>query len=253
MPMYDWLEVREATDTLWTAIADRLQSAGMEAPAMLDRSREPDSVWRDSGLVLSQTCGFPFSTRLRGMVRLVGTPAYGVAGCEGPRYSSMIVVRNDEPSKRLAEMAGRRPAFNNADSLSGYLALRAALVEARLDPDSMQWIETGGHRASVRAVAAGDADIAAIDAVCWAFATRYEPEAVARLRILGNTPLRPGLPFVTAVERRDDEVRKIRAAITEAIADPATEATRHLLCLVGFGTLDEWDYSPIAALGRQFG
>ena len=71
------------------------------APPALNRSRTSDAVWRDPGLVLSQTCGFPFSTRLRGMVRLVGTPIYDVLGCDGPFYSSMIVVRTDEPASGL--------------------------------------------------------------------------------------------------------------------------------------------------------
>lgn len=250
LPMYDWPEVEGAHQSLWAAIADRLGALGMAAPATLDKTRASDSIWRDAGLVLSQTCGFPFSTRLRGMVRLVGTPVYDVPGCEGAFYSSMIVVRNSEAAARLADVKTRRYAFNAHDSLSGCLALRAAMIEARLDPDAMEWIETGSHRASVRAVAEDFADVAAIDAVCWSLALRYEPEATARLKVVETTPLRPGLPFITAVERRDDEVRTIRTAIKEALADPATKAARQMLRIVNLGSFDEWDYGPIAKLGR---
>jgi ABC-type phosphate/phosphonate transport system substrate-binding protein len=250
LPMYDWPEVCSAHQSLWTAIAERLRALGVSAPPSLDRSRASDSVWRDAGLVFSQTCGFPFSTRLRGIVRLIGTPVYDVPGCDGPYYSSMIVVRSSEPAERLADLKGKRFAYNAGDSLSGYLVLRAAMKDAHIDPDSASWIETGAHRASVRAVAEDFADVAAIDAVCWAFALRYEPEAASRLKIIGKTPLRPGLPFITAIERHDSEVRTIQVAIKEALADPATQAARAALHIAGLGWFDEFDYGPIAKLGR---
>jgi ABC-type phosphate/phosphonate transport system substrate-binding protein len=248
--MYDWPEVAWANDALWEAIARRLGASGIAAPPALDRTRSCDTVWRAPGLVLSQTCGYPFSTRLRGIVQLVGTPVYEVQGCEGPHYSSMIVVRNEERSTRLADFGGRRFAYSGSDSLSGYLALRAGAREENIDVRAVEWIESGSHRASVRAVASAEADVAAIDAVCWALALRYEPEAASRLKVIGQTPLRPGLPLITAIERRDAEVQTIRAALKDAIADAAMLSARQALCLAGLGMLDEFDYGPIAALGR---
>jgi ABC-type phosphate/phosphonate transport system substrate-binding protein len=248
--MYDWPEVAWAHDALWAATAERLDKAGLAAPASLERSRSLEEVWRDPDLVLSQTCGFPFATRLRGRVRLVATPAYAVEGCEGPRYSSMIVARRDEAGSRLADFAGRRVAFNTQDSLSGYVALVASMRDEGLAPDAFEWIATGSHRASIRAVAEERADVAAIDAVCWALALRHEPQATAALQIVATTPLRPGLPLITAAERSDREVAAIRAALVHAIAAPATTAAREALMINGLGVLDEWDYVPIAALGR---
>ncbi len=251
--MYDWEEVAWAHDVLWDAVSGRLNDAGVAAPASMDRSRSADSVWRDPGLVLSQTCGFPFSTRLRAMVRLVAAPVYAAAGCEGPNYSSMIVTRQAEPADNVGAFAGRRVAYNSADSLSGYLALRGAMKEAGVDLTKVEWIETGSHRASIRAVAVEGADIAAIDSVCWALAQSHEKESVSALKVIAETPLRPGLPFITAVERTDREVATIRAALHDTIVDQATEPARKALHLVGIATLDEWDYLPIAALARRVG
>jgi ABC-type phosphate/phosphonate transport system substrate-binding protein len=251
--MYDWPEVTWAHDALWGAVAERLNAASIAAPGELERTRPRDSVWRDPGLVLSQTCGLPFSTRLRGIVRVVAVPIYSVAGCQGPRYSSMIVTRRNEPAEEIRLFAGRRFAYNGADSLSGFVALRAAMKEAGLDPTNAEWIETGSHRASVRAVAEDAADIAAIDAVCWALALRHEAQSVSHLKVIAETPLRPGLPLVTAVERSDDDVALIRAVFNDALADPTTKRARSALQLVGIGTIDEWDYSPIAALAQRVG
>ncbi len=251
LPMYDWDEVVWAHDALWTGISERLNDARIVAPATIDRSRPMELVWRDPGLVLSQTCGVPFSTRLRGIVRLVAVPVYGVAGCDGAHYSSMIVTRRAEPAEDIRLFAGRRFAYNAADSLSGYVALRSAMKEAGLDPANAEWIETGSHRASIRAVAEETADIAAIDAVTWALALRHEAELTSALKVIATTPLRPGLPLITAVERSDAEVVTIRAVFKDALADPATEKARQALQIIGLGTLDEWDYSPIAALAHR--
>jgi ABC-type phosphate/phosphonate transport system substrate-binding protein len=250
LPMYDWPEVRWATDALWTAIASELKGRGIAAPDALDRSRAFGAEWLDPGLVFSQICGWPYATRLRGKVRLVATPIYAVEGCEGSHYSSVIVAGRGEGAGGLAAFRGRRIAFNSDDSLSGYIALRAAMRQASIDPAAETWVETGSHRASVRAVAEGAADVAAIDAVCWALAERFEPEAVSRLHVVGRTPFRPGLPYVTARDRTDAEVALLRSAVAAALASSGTEAARSALRLSGLAVLDEADYARIASLAH---
>jgi ABC-type phosphate/phosphonate transport system substrate-binding protein len=245
--MYDWPEVHWAHDALWDAIASRLREQGIDAPGALDRTRPFGDAWLDPGLVLSQTCGYPFSTQLIGKVRLVATPIYDVEGCEGPYYSTFIVARREEDGSRLPDFARRRFGFNSRDSLSGHLALRVALHEAGIDPKQVSWIETGGHRASIRAVAEGSADIASIDSVCWALAREHAAEAVLRLKVVAQTPLRPGLPFLTAT-RPEEETARIRSAIEEALDDPATGPARAALHLSGIAVLAESDYLPLAGL-----
>lgn len=248
LPMYDWPEVRPATDALWRAVAGRLAAAESVAPDALDRSRRSDAVWLDPKLLLSQTCGYPFATRLSGKVRLVATPCYAADGCRGPLYSSALVAHVEEGGFELAGLAGCRVAFNSTDSLSGSVAVRAAMRQAGVDPAGFQWIETGSHRASLLAVAKGAADLAGIDAICWAYGRRFEPEAASRLKAIGWTALRPGLPFITALGRTDDEIATIRQALFEFAADPETAPLRRELGLTGFSVLSEADYAPIAAL-----
>jgi ABC-type phosphate/phosphonate transport system substrate-binding protein len=248
--MYDWPEVAWATDALWRSVAERLNAADIAASETLDRSRSSEEVWRDPGLVLSQTCGFPVATRLRDFVRLVATPIYDVEGCDGPRYSSFIVASSAERGGPLADFAGRRVAFNSRDSLSGYVTLVAALREAGLRPDQLEWVETGSHRASVRAVAEGRADLAAIDALCWALALSFEAEAVSRLQTIGQTPLRPAPPTITSAGRSPEEVEAIRAALSDAAASRATEEARRALRIDGVAVLGAADYEPLANLMR---
>ncbi len=247
--MYDWPEVQWAHDALWAAVASRLRAAGIEAPEELDRERDRYEVWTDPRLVLSQTCAWPYITRLRDKVRLVGTPEYDAEGCADSLYSSFLVARSDDAGDSLAAFRGHRFAVNSRDSLSGFIALRSAMQAEALAENEVSWIETGAHRESIRAVADGRADLAAIDAVCWALAGRHEAAAVAKLRIINRTPLRPGLPLVTARAAEDAVVAAIRAAFADALASDETLAARQALFLSGIDATDESDYAPLAQLG----
>ena len=246
--MYDWPEVQWANDALWAALAARLRELGIDAPAALERDRERDSVWTDPHLVLSQTCAWPFITRLRSQVRLVGTPEYDADGCADGFYSSFLVAREAEEGDQVSAFRGRRFAINRRDSLSGYVALRSAMQAEGLGKAEVGWVETGGHRESVLAVAEGRADLAAIDSVCWALAGRHESEAAARLRVINRTPLRPGLPFITAGGAGDAVIDALRAALWAVLASDETLAARQALFLAGFGVIEEAEYAALDKL-----
>ena len=76
--MYDWPEVADATFTFWQALKQQLNEAGFDAPDMLDHQELPRSQWLNDDLLFSQTCGYPFATKLVGKVHLLGTPVYDV-------------------------------------------------------------------------------------------------------------------------------------------------------------------------------
>ena len=249
-PMYDWPEVQWANDALWEAIRSRLASANIPTPDKLERSRDRYEIWADPGLVLAQTCAWPFVTRLKGKVRLVGTPEYDADGCADSLYSSFLVTRTAEPGDALGAFRHRRFAVNSRDSLSGFVALKSAMRTEGLEEGDAAWVETGGHRESIRAVAEGRADLAAIDAVCWALAGRHEAAALEELRVINRTPLRPGLPLVAAGGTDDATLDAMRSAIRDALTDEGTLAARQALLLAALDITDEADYAPLALLAN---
>ncbi len=104
-----------------------------------------------------------------------------------------------DPVSSIAALRGRRAAVNGWDSQSGFSALRATVAPFTGGGRFFGEVKvSGGHRASLRAVAEGSADVAAIDAVCWALAQRHEPSAFAGLRVLAQSPAAPSLPFITS-------------------------------------------------------
>lgn len=73
-------------------------------------------------------------------------------------------------------------------------------------------IETGGHRNSIRAVAEGRADVAAIDCMSWHLAKLFEPLA-RELQVVGWTKQRKGLPYITSKATPPDIAAALRGAL----------------------------------------
>lgn len=210
--MYARPELAPAQARYWAGIRAALAARGIDAPQELSNDAEAFSVWTAPDLVLSQTCGMPYRTWLHGRVALIGTPDFDLDGCPPGHYRSAVVVRADDPRDRLEDFARARLAYNQTFSQSGYAALHA-LARAR-----GFWFadrrESHAHRQSARAVAEGDADIAALDAVSWRLMQRYDG-FTAKLRVLTWTAPTPGLPYIAAACA---DVPATFAAVAEAIA-----------------------------------
>lgn len=257
LPMYDWPEIRPATDRLWASIRDALRAAGVAAPEALDRGRDIAEVWTDPGLVLGQTCGLPFVRPLAGRVVLIGAADYGVPGCPPGWYRSAVVVRGDDVRMSLAGFRGARLAVNGFDSQSGWASILHHAAPLAQDGRFFGTVTlTGAHADSVRRVAGGEADLAAIDFVSWRYARAFRPEA-AGLRVLFLTDPTPGLPYIAAA---GTESARHARAVGEGIAALDT-VSRATLGLDGLVPLDAGDYALVArraddaerALARQLG
>jgi ABC-type phosphate/phosphonate transport system substrate-binding protein len=243
LPMYDWPEIRDPTDSLWTAIHAELIRKGIDAPASLRRNGNPETLWAAPDLVLSQTCGFPYANGLTGKVALIGTPAYRIDGATPGTYFSVLVARRPRPPENLDALRDMRLAFNMAHSQSGFAAPVRFLAHhgfiSKPEP-----VETGAHRASIQAVAAGTADWAAIDAVAWELALRHEP-AAADLTVFARTPETPALPLISSM-RMAHQAARVADAVAAAIKRLDTSIAGSLL-LSGLVHSKPQDYAPLAA------
>ena len=228
LPMYNWPEVKEASRAFWYAVRDELAENEVDPPNELTVPDSPWDHWHDDQLLFSQTCGYPYATKLTETVCLLGTPIYDVEGCKGAAYSSAVIARADDGRNALNVM--RSLAFNSLDSLSGFRCLKPLVGDPQAHFTDL--LQSGSHRASLKMVADGSADCAAIDAVCWDLAKRFEPEAVANLKVIVWTPLLPSLPFVTStIERsnpRNEDGETLEEATGAASSPWASFGAEHL-------------------------
>jgi ABC-type phosphate/phosphonate transport system substrate-binding protein len=189
-------------------------------------------LWLHPALLFAQTCWGPMELGLSRHVQVIGQSSYDAyEGGQGELYSSALVMRTGEgpevrspadgrPLLPLDLIRGKRFTFNSLDSMSGFLGLARDLdaMGESLDIFASR-SESGGHRASIVAIAEGRADVAAIDCESWALAQRYEP-AGRKVRVVGWTGRRKGLPYITAAATPEKTVTALREAIAGLAEQP---------------------------------
>jgi ABC-type phosphate/phosphonate transport system substrate-binding protein len=241
LPMYAVRGAQHHADMLWNCLRDSIRNSGIEAPDQVAQFAQRLDGWLHPDLILGQTCGLPYITRLCNSVELVGTPDYGVEGCPPGFYHSTLVVSSTDNRTHLSEFAGCTLAINGKDSQSGYAAIMfASAPYAQRGYFFQRAIHTGSHGASMQLVAKSFADIAAIDSVTWRMSRRFDRDS-ANLKSIGTTEPTPGLPFIAAAGK--PAARLLDAARTGVAALP--EATRQAFGLMDVLPFRKRDYEVI--------
>ena len=251
LPMYDFRWTAEANDALWAAVAVRLDEAGVEAPKRLTRGPDLDAQWRHPRLVLGQTCGYPYVTRLKDAVALIAAPIYAFPGCEDASHRSFIIRRASDPRRALSEFRGATAGLNAHDSNTGMNLFRAAIAPiANAAPFFRAVIVTGSHEGSVAAVAEGRADLAAIDCVSFALLERGRPGLTERVAVVAESLRSPSLPFIAAAGLGAPTVAAVRDALFAALADPNLQGVLATLGLAGAVETNPADYDRVGEIER---
>ena len=242
--MYAEPELRPAIERWWAGVARHLRDRGVtDVPDALTWSDDRYREWRAPDLLFSQTCGHPLVHSVGNSVQVVATPHYEASGCEGPTYRSFILVREDIKARDVGELRGTRLAVNGRDSWSGYRVWSRILSEPlEVEEYFGPIVITGSHRESVRAVREGRADACAVDCVSHALLGDRAPDELAGPRILGRSPPRPALPFITGAVTTQRELARIREGLFTALADSELSEARNALRLAGASVLTEADY-----------
>lgn len=238
LPMYCRPENRAAHDALWAGVRDVLGYG----PETLDRETNYQDGWGRKDLLLGQICNLPYRAKFRDTVTRVASADYGLTDTPAGYYHSVFVVREDDAPRGLAPATLGRFAYNDALSHSGWGAPLTRITQQGLQFHTT--LRTGAHIDSVKAVATGRADLAAIDAVTWRMLQAWEPLA-AQLRVIGRTGLSPGMTFITA---KSNDPAPIKSALTTAIAALSLEHAQ-TLGLRGINALPDSAYDipiPVA-------
>lgn len=244
LPWYDLPEIRKATDAFWEGFARHLRQQGvLNVPARLNRNMGYIEQWLSPSLLFSQACGYDVLLGFPEHLRVVATPCYAAPGCEGSHYRSLVVVREDAPAQQLADLRGGRCVINTPTSHSGMNILRAMVAPLHMEGQFFQSVRlSGGHERSLDWIRRKEADVAAIDCITYALLKAHRPQALAGTRVLCQTEAVPAPPYVTSWGTTREDRRRVKAALTAALEDPALEDLRGTLLLAGaeFLTLDAY-------------
>lgn len=241
--MYPFASAAWAWQQWWSAVSARISWV----PTALTWSGDVHARWSDGDCLVTQICGGPLVATHRDDLRVLGAFSLDLpTATRDARYRSVLLSPHDRPVEALAVPTAHAVA-NSADSLSGWISLRAATVGAGAEwPGTVTF--TGSHLASVRTLAGREGDVASIDAWSLAFIADEEPELLHDLHVVGHGPAVPTPAIAARSSIGNDMAAELRDAVVEATVDPATSGPRAALRITGFVPLDVDDYLPIAAL-----
>lgn len=242
LPMYLTPANRPAHDAFWALVRDALRADGITAPEHLTQDVAPQSVWGDKGLVLSHICNLPYRLHFREQVTRIAGSDYPLEDCTPGFYRSRFIVHADHSARSPMDLNDCTLAYNERESHSGWgaVSLWARENGVRIRPT----LHTGAHEASLRAVAAKQADFATIDAWTFELLKARLPES-EQVRVIGSTGQAPGMTFIT---RKGNDPHPIRKALGSAL-DALPAEHRASIGLRGFPILPEREFDlPVPPL-----
>jgi ABC-type phosphate/phosphonate transport system substrate-binding protein len=210
-----------------------------------------EQAYTSATVIAAHTCGYPYVKHWVDTHELIAAPVFDVPGCKPDKaqYSSWFIARTDHPGKSLHQFQNARVAINSEHSNSGMNVLRYAISQIYAGGHFFsERIFTGGHQQSMIAIANGAADLAAIDAVSYALICELDPDLCAALKMIGQSELTAGLPFICI---KDSSVNRseLSIAMDRAVKNMRPDA-RKLLRLKGFKPVKKKDYDKIIQLEK---
>lgn len=162
-------------------------------------------------------------------------------------YKSQILVRNGSGIKTVEDLKGKKIAFVEPSSTSGYLFPAALLREHGIDLEKdLEYLYAGGHDKALQLLLNGDVDAAATFADARQRYAKEFPDALDDTEVLVYTEDIPGVSVTVSSKMNEDTVKKLKDALTE-IAESAEgkELLARLFDIHGFSETKAEDYEVI--------
>ena len=177
-----------------------------------------------------------------GLELLAAPQAYGATV-----YYSYIIVPKESTAKNFNELRGTRFAFTDPLSNSGKLVPTYMLARMNETPESFfkEFVFTKAHDKSIKAVAQGVVDAAAVDSLIWEYLNAMSPEFTAKTRILEKSPPYAIPPMAVPRDLAPELKEKLRAAVLNAHTDPKGQAILRQMRIDRFVTIADGAYDSV--------
>ena len=162
-------------------------------------------------------------------------------------YTAELYVRKDSGIKSLQDVKGKKVAFVDPSSSSGYIYPGAMLVKAGINLDKdISYQFSGGHDKSLQLLLNKDVDvIATFDGVEERYAKDF-PAALTDIEKLASSDTIPGI-MVTASSKMDKDLQeKLKQALLDMDKDPKMkELFTKMFSITGFEEVDQTAYNKV--------
>lgn len=170
-------------------------------------------------------------------------------------FHSVFVTQPGSPIRSLADLAGHSFAFGDVNSTSGHLMPESFMREARVPPELIEKaLYTGGHDATLLAVANGKVDAGALDEAVFQRMTGQGKVAPDKVRVFYRTP--PFFDYVWAARKGLDPATASafsRAFLDLTPADPQKKAILDLLSATRYVKAEDASYEKLRQVAQKAG
>lgn len=200
-------------------------------------------------------CGLPYVWKADAdvpVIELCVAPVMQSARyADRPVYFSDVVVRRDSRFQAFADLRGAAWAYNEPRSHSGYnvVAHHLAGIGAS-DGYFSRAVESGAHQTSLRMIANGAVDGAAIDSTVLEAELARCPALGDAIRVIGTLGPSPMPPWVVATSLPPALRQSIADLLLGMHHDPAGRAILSTWGIARFAAARDGDYDPIRAMAR---
>lgn len=162
-------------------------------------------------------------------------------------YKSQFLVRADSDIEDFEDIKGKKLAFVDPSSTSGYIfpAAHLKMLDIDLEKD-IEYIYSGGHDKSLQLLLNGDVDIISTFST---IVDRYKeefPDAKEKTRVLGYTEDIPNISVTVNGEMDKEMSDKIQAALLKIVeSEEGSEKLQELFNMYGFKEATDSDYDII--------
>src|SRR5258706_406215 len=170
-------------------------------------------------------------------------------------FHSQFVTQPGSPIQSLSDLKGRSFAFGDVNSTSGHLMPEYFMRQANVDPSVMaKAIYTGGHDATLLAVAHGNVHAGELDEAVFQRLTTTGKVNPAKVRVFWTTP--PFLDYVWVARKGLDT--KVSGAVANAFlalndADPQQKQILEVLSAKKYLNADDASYDRLRQAAEQAG
>ena len=172
-------------------------------------------------------------------------------------FHSVFVTQPKSPIQTLTDLKGHSFAFGDVNSTSGHLMPESFLREANVDPEVIsKALYTGGHDATLLAVANGKVDAGVLDEAVFQRMTQGAQPKVdpATVRVFLTSP--PFFDYVWVARKGLDP--KVQQAFTDAMmnlspADAQGKLVLDLLAATKYVKASDASYEKLRQVAKQAG
>jgi phosphonate transport system substrate-binding protein len=168
-------------------------------------------------------------------------------------YHSYILAHLDSPLKSLDDLRGKRFAFTDPQSNTGCLVPKYMVAQRGESPELFfgDYYYTYSHDNSIRAVAEGMADGAAVDSLIWEYLNATDPAYTARTKIIEKSPPYGIPPVVVHPDVDPDLKRQLKQVFLSLHEDQDARSILAGLRIDRFEEGDDSMYDSVREMQRR--